>query len=127
MAAFATVTELEAQWRTLSTTESAAATSYLDTAAALIRAEFKDKLGLDDVPEDRLSAAKSVSLDVVKTALSTSAYAGHLVYARTEGPRAKSGTFAAPGGTLTLTDWHREQLGLPVNPAPSWHFPIGDY
>ncbi|MCA4997181.1 hypothetical protein HWD35_20880 [Tsukamurella tyrosinosolvens] len=127
MAAFAEVTELEAQWRTLSTAERAAAASHLDGVAALIRAEFKDKLGLNDVPADRLDAAKQVSIDVVKTALATAFVAGHTQYGRAEGPRSKSGTLAAPGGTLALTDWHREQLGLPVNPAPAWHFPVGDY
>ena len=125
--AFAEVTELEAQWRTLSATERVAAASQLDTVAALILAEFKDRLDLDEVPQDRQAAAKSVSIDVVKTALATAFVPGHTVYGRTEGPRAKSGTLAAPGGTLTLTDWHREQLGLPVNPAPAWHFPVGDY
>lgn len=127
MAAFATADELAAQWRTLTTAERVAATSHLDTVAALIRAEFNDRLGLDDVPADRLDAAKSVSIEVVKTAIATGMWPGHTQYGRAEGPRNKSGTLSAPGGALMLTDWQRTQLGLPVNALPRWNFPVGDY
>lgn len=127
MSAFATSGELTAQWRTLSTAESAAVDSYLESAAVLIRDAFELAYGTRDVPADRLPAAKTVSLDIAKTALTTSIWAGHLVYGRTEGPRAKSGTLAAAGGSLTLLPWHRELLGLPVNPEPRYNFPVGDY
>ncbi len=131
MAAFATKDDVAAQWRTLTTAEGAAAESHLDSVAALIRGEFTDRLGLDDVPADKLPAAKTVSIEIVKTALLTGRWPGHTSYniGRTEGPRAKtdSGTLASPGGSLELSDWQRTLLGLPVNPAPRWSFPKGDY
>lgn len=127
MAAFATVDELVAAWRPLTAAERAAAGSQLDSVAALIRADFQSRLGLDDVPDDRLDAAKAVSIEIVKTALTTGQWSGHTAYGRTVGARSKSGTLSAPGGSLMLTDWQRQLLGLPVNPAPQWNFPEGDY
>lgn len=127
MPAFATPDELAAEWRPLTTAERAAATSHLDTVAALIRSAFADHLGLSEVPADKLTAARSVSIDIVKTALATGMWPGHTSYSRTEGPRSKSGTLASPGGSLTLSEWHRDLLGLPVRPAPAWCFPRDDY
>ncbi|WP_019204579.1 Gp19/Gp15/Gp42 family protein [Tsukamurella sp. 1534] len=127
MAAFATVDELAAAWRPLTTAERVAAESHLDSVAALIRAQFSTRLGLDDVPEDRLAAAKAVSIEIVKTAIATGMWPGHTQYGRTLGARSKSGTLAVPGGTLALTEWQQQLLGLPVNPAPQWNFPEGDY
>jgi hypothetical protein len=124
---FADVDELAAAWRPLTTAERVAAGSNLDAVAALIRREFSDRLGLDDVPADRMDVAKSVSIEIVKTAIATGMWPGHTQYGRTEGPRSKSGTLAAPGGTLALTDWQRQQLGLPVNPAPRYNFPRNDW
>lgn len=127
MAAFATVDELVAFWRPLTAAERVAAGSYLDLVAAHLRAQFKDRLGLDAVPADRLDAAKTISMEIVKTALATGQWPGHTAYGRTVGARSKSGTLEAPGGSLMLTDWQRQLLGLPVNPAPQWNFPEGDY
>ncbi|AXC38090.1 head-to-tail connector complex protein [Gordonia phage Mulch] len=126
-AAFAESGDVAAVWRALTTTEGAAADSHLESVAALIRAEFAERLDLDDVPAGKLGAAKTVSVDVVKTALETGNWPGHLSYGRNEGPRGKSGTLAVAGGSLELLDWHRRLLGLPVNVAPRWNFPRGDY
>lgn len=125
--AFATPAQLAVQWRTLTAAESEAAASHFDTVASLIRTEFRERAGLADVPDDRLGVARTVSIEIVKTALSTGMWPGHTQYGRTEGPRIKSGTLASPGGSLALTDWQRQLLGLPINPAPRWNFPVGDY
>ena len=100
----------------------------LDSACAGERPlTAEERAGLDDVPDDRLGVARTVSIEIVKTALSTGMWPGHTQYGRTEGPRTKSGTLASPGGSLALTDWQRQLLGLPINPAPRWNFPVGDY
>lgn len=127
MAAFATVDELADAWRPLTDAEKVAAGLNLSSVASLIRREFKERLGLDEIPVDRLDTAKSVSIEIVKVAIDTGKWPGHIEYGRTEGPRSKTGTLAAPGGTLALNDWQREQLGVPVNAAPAWNFPVGDY
>ena len=127
MAAFAEVTDVAAGWRTLTAAEQVDAQSKLDSVAAIIRGEFQARLGLDDVPDNQLASAKEVSIEIVKTAISTGIYPGHTQYGRTEGHRVKSGTLAAPGGTLALTDAHRRQLGLPVQPSPKYNFPRGDW
>lgn len=126
MAAFASADDLAAVWRPLSGAERTAAESYLDAAAALIRDAYKAAHGTE-LPADREEAAAAVSLDMVKTAIATGAYVGHLAYGRTEGPRSKSGTLAAAGGSLALLAWHRELLGLPVTPEPRYYFPRNDY
>ena len=129
--AFATKDDVANQWRALSAAEGAAAESHLDSVAVLIRTAFLDDLGLGDVPDDKVAAAKTVSIEIVKTALSTGRWPGHISYSttRTEGPRSKAdaGTFAKPGGSLELSDWHRTLLGLPVGAQPVWSFPTGDY
>lgn len=129
--AFATKGDVANQWRTLTAAEGAAADSHLESVAVLIRSEFHDALGLSDVPDDKLPAAKTVSIEIVKTALSTGRWPGHISYSitRTEGPRSKAdaGTFAKPGGSLELSDWHRSLLGLPVGAQPVWSFPKDDY
>ena len=56
--AFATPAQLAAQWRTLTAAESEAAASHFDTVASLIRTEFRERAGLDDVPDD-LPSSKS--------------------------------------------------------------------
>jgi hypothetical protein len=127
MSAFATPDDVANKWRTLTDKERSAAESDLDRVAALIRGEFRDRLGLEDVPDDRVPAAKAVSIDVVKTALATAFVSGHISYGRTEGPRSKSGTLAVPGGSIALSDWHRVQLGLPRGGRARGHFPIGNY
>jgi hypothetical protein len=125
--AFALVGDVADSWRPLTDAERVAAESQLDSVAALIRGEFLSRLALNDVPPDRVSIAKEVSIEIVKTAIATGMWPGHTQYGRTEGHRVKSGILAAPGGTLALTDYQRRQLGLPVHPAPVSNFPRGDW
>ena len=127
MDAFATADDVAAAWRPLTAAESVAAGYQLSTVAALIRGEFLNRLGLQDVPPDRLDIAKGVSIDIVKVAIATGMWPGHTQYGRAEGPRNKSGLLAAPGGTLALTDYQRRALGLPVHPTPVGNFPRNDY
>lgn len=111
-AAFATPEDLR---RPLTSAERDIAEQLLGAAARWIR---RNKPGI--APDD--PDARTVSIDVVSTAIATRAYVGHVSYTRTVGPRTKSGTLADPGGALTFSDWHRELLGISIHPQPRYHF-----
>lgn len=111
--AFVTVTELETAWRTLTAAQRAYAAQLLESAAGKIREEYRAAKGVEIDPAN--PAARTVSIEMVRAAIETGAYVGHVSYTRTEGPRTKSGTLINPGGLLVFTDWHREQLGLPIH------------
>ncbi|MDO5329011.1 MAG: Gp19/Gp15/Gp42 family protein [Coriobacteriia bacterium] len=66
--AFATVTDIEARWRNLSTDEKDRATVLLDDAEALIRAEFANAHKEID-EEGQVQALKAVSCAIVKRAM----------------------------------------------------------
>lgn len=118
--AFITVDDFEAAWRPLSIAERSNADYLLTSAGQWIRDEYLKFHGVA-IADDH-AGALAVSIDVVRTAMETGKYAGHLNYGRTEGPRAKSGSLATPGGSLAFTDWHKEQLGIPTRPRPAWCF-----
>lgn len=118
--AFISVDDFAAEWRPLSPAEELTADRLLASAALWIREQY-EKFHGSQIADDHAGAI-SVSIDVVRNAMETGKYAGHLSYGRTEGPRAKSGTLAAPGGSLVFTDWHKEQLGIPTRPRPSYLF-----
>lgn len=110
--AFLTVEVLQDRWRSLTPQEKQLATQLLDSAGKKIRDEYRAAFGSEIADND--PNAETASLEMVRTAISTGAYAGHLSYARTEGPRMKSGSLSVPGGALELTDYQRSNLGLPV-------------
>ncbi|AXH45774.1 head-to-tail connector complex protein [Gordonia phage GEazy] len=118
--AFVTITELVNVWRPLTTAERAHAVQLLEAAGAKIREEYRTAHGVDIAGDS--PAARTVSIEMVRTAIQTGAYIGHIQYTRIEGQRQKSGTLVNPGGALVLTDYHRTQLGLPISAGPSYHF-----
>ncbi|MGW8936178.1 Gp19/Gp15/Gp42 family protein [Gordonia terrae] len=107
-----TVTELAASWRALTSQEQTYATDLLNAAADTIRAEYRKAFAAEI--EQSNPAARTVSIEMVKTAIQTGAYVGHISYGRIEGQRQKSGRLINPGGALVFTDYHREQLGIPT-------------
>lgn len=115
---FAEVSELTEMFRPLTGREEAWADLLLQAAAVWIK-EQRPGIADDSLP------AKVVSLDVVRTALETGKYTGHVSYSRTVGATAKSGTLAAAAGSLTWTDWHKEQLGISVRATPVGYFGDG--
>lgn len=115
---FANVEELTENWRPLSGPERARATQLLGAAGRWIRRKLPG-IAADD-PD-----AKLVSIEVVRTALDTADYAGHLSYSRTVGGISGSGTLANPGALLVFTDSHRELLGLPTSESPT--MPLGSF
>ncbi|AZF93585.1 hypothetical protein SEA_EYES_8 [Gordonia phage Eyes] len=118
--AFVTVTELVDVWRPLTPAERAHAAQLLVAAGGKIREEYRAARGVDI--SDDSPAARTVSIEMVRTAIQTGAYIGHIQYARIEGQRQKSGTLVNPGGALVLTDYQRTQLGLPISAGPSYRF-----
>ncbi|MDL9938687.1 Gp19/Gp15/Gp42 family protein [Gordonia sp. ABSL1-1] len=108
--AFLTSVELADAWRPLSSAEAALADTLLASVGQQIRDRYQRVRNTPIADDD--PTARSVSIDVVKTAMTTGAYPGHLSYQRVEGPRSKTGTLASPGGSVVITDWHWRQLGL---------------
>lgn len=122
--AFLTTTEFAAAWRPLSAVEQADAERLLESAGQWIREQYAKHFGVA-IANDHAGAI-AVSINVVRVAMETGKYAGQTSFnrQRVEGPRSKTdgGSFAAPGGSLVFTDWHKEQLGIPTRPRPRWRF-----
>lgn len=115
---FADIDDLTNGWRSLSDTEK------LDAAAkiAAVSSWIRDRK--PDLADDNANA-KFVVVDVVRFALTNAKYAGHSSYSRTVGGVTRSGTLVDPGGSLVITDFHRQLLGISNNAEPQYFF--GDY
>ncbi|HEY9314631.1 hypothetical protein [Williamsia sp.] len=111
--AFTTAEQLQSGWRSLSNPELTYAAQLLTAAGKWIRDQYLEAKGV--AIADNNPAALTVSIDVVKTAMMTAAYQGHISYNRVEGSRQKAGTLVNPGGALSFSDWHKEQLGIPTS------------
>ena len=122
---FLTAAALQSRWRSLTPAELADAEDLLAAAGRWIRTNYLATHGTA-IAEDN-PAAIAVSVSVVKTAITTGAYRGHLSYGRAEGPRSKSGSFSDPGGALVFDDWHKDQLGIPTRPQPTWRMDCNGY
>ncbi|MFC0314489.1 hypothetical protein ACFQNE_02035 [Gordonia phosphorivorans] len=118
--AFLTVERLRQLWPGLPAAAEVGAEQLLESAGRKIREEWLEAKGsaiADDEP-----AAITASVSMVRAAISTAPYAGHTSYARADGPRSKSGTLLVPGGELELTDFQREQLGIPTSALAAGFF-----
>lgn len=120
MAAFATVSDLEARWRPLSPAEETRATVLLGDAAARIRAAVPD---VDDRIDDGTldpDLPLIVSVEMVKRAMLApvdQAPAGQVQ--QTAGPFSQSISYTNPTGDLYLTKAERRLLGGGVQRASS--------
>lgn len=117
---FVSVDELVDVWRVLTPPERKYAEDLLAAAADKIREQYRK--AFDAEIAQTMPAARTVSIDMVKTALQTGAYVGHIQYVRIEGQRQKSGTLINPGGALVFTDYHREQLGIATSALAQGYF-----
>ncbi|MFD6518116.1 hypothetical protein [Rhodococcus sp. NPDC060176] len=117
---FATTTDIENAWRTLSTTEKDWAGQLLDAAARWI---YRNSTITDPLDGD----AKLVSIAVVKGALIAGEHAGHSAYSKALGPRSRSGTLTNPDAALVWADWMKEQLGIDVRGGPRGYFGDGGF
>ena len=118
--AFVSVTVLQNAWRALTTAERTYAGQLLDAAGEKIREEWRKAFGTE-IDDDNPHAV-TVSIQMVRECISTGAYAGHIQYGRLDGPRQKTGTLANPGGALVFTDFHRDQLGIPIHALAEAYF-----
>lgn len=115
MVAFADKSDITNGWRALTAAEQIDVVGKIAAVSHWIQ-DRKSDLGTDD------PNAKYVVVDVVRYALGTAKQAGHLSYSRTVGGVTRSGTLVDAGGTLVITDFHRELLGISIAGAPQWNF-----
>lgn len=112
MAAFATVDDLEARWRTLSSAEKSRAVVLLDDASAMIRASAA---GIDErISDGDLDAGVPllVVCAMVKRAMLAAEAPGVKTTQETAGPFSQSFTYANPMGDLYLTAAEKKLLGV---------------
>lgn len=119
MTDFADENDISNGWRALTPAEEVDVPAKIAAVSHWIR-ERKPELAADH-PQ-----AKYVVVDVVRFALGTAKYAGHSSYSRTVGGVTRSGTLVDPGGTLVITDFHKELLGISKVAVPRWKFGDGD-
>lgn len=107
--AYATVSDIEARWHTLTPSESAKAATLLDDAAAIL-----DTLAVFDSSDPDVAAnLKIVSCNMVIRAMSSSADTfGMSQGSMTAGPYTQSWTFANPSGDMYLTKMEKRLLGI---------------
>ncbi|MFD4932344.1 hypothetical protein ACFWMS_26340 [Peribacillus butanolivorans] len=115
MTDFADVSDVENGWRPLTAAEKLDAVSKIGAVTRWIRKRRRDLA--DDDPD-----AKYVVVDVVRFAVATGKHVGQTSFSRTVGGVTRSGTFVDPGGSLVITDFHRELLEISKTAAPSWNF-----
>lgn len=117
MGTYATVDDLTALWRPMTTEEQRRAQALLEVVSASLREEAR-KVGknLDfmiDNSEDLAAVAKSVAVDVVARTLMTSTDQEPMTQmSQTAGPYSASGTFLVPGGGLFIKRSELARLGL---------------
>src|SRR5699024_2867248 len=113
----ATVDDLEAQWRSLSDTETARAEALLEMAAVLIGRHVTIEPGSAD---ERI--ATQVSLEMVRAAMIPGDRQGLSSYSDTAGDVVESATLLNPAATLRFTRAQRDLFGVGPSSAPRWSF-----
>lgn len=117
MSTFATVADVEALWRPLSTTEEARAEALLPVISDSLREEAS-KVGkdLDEMLGDDptlVNVAKSVTVDVLGRTLMTSTDSEPMTQlTESAGGYSVSGSFLVPGGGLFIKKSELARLGL---------------
>lgn len=71
---------------------------------------------------DDNATARLVVIQVVKAAMATEKYAGHVSYSKTVGGVTRSGTLANPGALLIFEPSHYQLLGISQGGGPSYYF-----
>ncbi len=104
--AYATVTQLEARWRTLTATEKTRAGKLLEDAAVIIDGECPPASPLADA-----AAREMVSCSMVKRAMASGEGASVDSQTAQAGPFANTFKFSNPSGDLYLTKQERRTLG----------------
>lgn len=112
---FLDVDGFAALWQPIPEADKPLATLLLEAAERWIR-EHKPDL-TDDDPIARL-----VTFEVVRAAMISKSYAGHVAYSKGIGPWTKSGTLSNPDAVFRLTDEHYRLLGISRSGEPHWYF-----
>ncbi|WP_064076696.1 hypothetical protein [Prescottella equi] len=116
MPEYATADEVARGRRPLTADQRLDVEALIAAAGKWIRDRRTD-CGKPAIPVDD-PTAKLVVLQVVRTALGTEEYAGHISYSRVVGGLSESGTLANPGEFLMFTDFHHQLLGIPTTAMP---------
>lgn len=108
--AFATVSDVEARWRTLSDDEKTRATALLDDASAMLAS----MMGGSDEVQGKETLLEIVCCNMVIRAMSASMADAFGVSQSsiTAGPYTQSFSYANPGGDMYLTKAERRMLGI---------------
>ena len=107
--AFATYTDIEGRWRTLTSEEKSKATALLEDAAIIL----KERVTVVDGDEDQAKMLNMVSCNMVIRALlarASDAFGVDQVSA-TMGPFAQTAHYSNPNGNLYLTKDEKRLLG----------------
>lgn len=112
MAAFATLDDLEARWKTLTSDEEARADVLLDDAAALMRG-LASKSGIDLDDFDDVEILKMINCNVVRRAMGRNdSFVDVSSVSMTAGPYAQTFQPVNPTGDLYLSANEKRMLGI---------------
>ena len=108
--AFATYSDIESRWRTLSADERTKATTLLGDASTIL----KQRVAVVDGDADQAEALKVVSCGMVIRAMVASASSAFGVdeMSATMGPFAQTAHYSNPNGDLYLTKSEKRMLGI---------------
>ena len=110
---YATIDDVEAQWRPLSDAETSRAETLLDRAALIIDVECPTVAKRIEAGDELAArAAVHVSVEMVKRAMLSPVDAAPMAqFQQTGGPFSTSGTFVNPTGDVYLSKGDRRLLG----------------
>ena len=118
MTAFATVSDLEARWRTLTDAESATAETLLEDASTRLRLLYPDLQERVEADDTLAAGAKIVTCAVVKRAMQSPVDSPPISSQQTTaGPFSQQFSYANPTGDLYLTKADKQLLGYGVQRA----------
>lgn len=124
--AFATVTDLENRWRTLSESEKKQAQVLLDDASAFLTTLCR-RYGVEILQNDEVQQTnlKAVTSSIVQRKLGVDEELfGVTQYSQTAGPFTSSGTAANPNGDMYITAQEKTLLGFPASGKRSQLFSV---
>ena len=117
MNSYATLDDITALWRSMTTAETERAGALLPVVCASLRAEAakvgKDLDALVAKNPDLAAVARSVTVDVIARTLMTATDGEPMTQStQTAGPYSMTGTFLVPGGGLFIKNSELARLGL---------------
>lgn len=118
MEAFATVEQLEAGWRPLSSDEQAVAAELLDRATAQLMAMLAERgIAVDGSDEVQAVNLRTVCCNMVRRSMASYGAEGVQSMSQTVGSTSASVTWGNPDGAFYLSRLDRQALGLAASGA----------